>query len=177
MHFEPQHSVGNEPKQSNMRFQNQKYQAFFINGGYAVMRHARVVSETTGDIADDSADMCRQVTRDLVEAIGNRPIVIHHSPLARAVNTARLVHDELQTLGVPVNKVLAEEWLRSDSFRLMNENITAVCEMTPGCFTLFITHYPDIKSFLNGNKRGVDIPEAYNCTIFARDFLIPGKRD
>jgi len=154
--------------------QNPKYSDKFMHEHYALMRHAAEGSAVTGEIKPESIEICKQVTRELAELVQGKQITIFHSPIRRAVKTAEIVTAEFKELGT-VCEVKPLDWLRDGDHGVWNNNIATVCTDSPEHFTLFICHYRELEDFF-GVGRNEDLDEAHNCTIFAKNFLISGKR-
>jgi phosphohistidine phosphatase SixA len=132
----------------------------FPHGQVAVMRHGL---HQGGEIIDISRDHCQKVTRELATFIGDKRVVIVHSEMVRAKNTAQIVQNTLLSEGIRIEELQESPALSPEKYQIKDAIPNPPEE---GVFILLISHEPDIQDFL-GHRNPVR-----NCSIFARDFTI-----
>lgn len=130
----------------------------------ALMRHA-MFEQFENKIVNREQAVCRHMVKQLAQRLVGKNVLIYHSPIERAVQTARIVRHELIDNNISVSKM---EIL--GQLELEKGNIHRAITMVNGQlqsdenFVLFIAHEPEILMFI-GRSKGFA-----NCSIIARDF-------
>jgi len=130
----------------------------------ALMRHA-TFEEYDNKILNEEQVVCRRMVRQLAERVAGKKVLIYHSPLERATQTARIVRHELIDCGIFVSKmeILSQLEIEKGNIHravaMVNDQL-----QSDENFVLFISHEPEILMFI-GRSKGFN-----NCSIIARDF-------
>lgn len=144
-------------------------QECFTSTNYGVMRHAELKSGEH-EFNTYTIQILEGVAQEFSEKIKGKDVVIYHSPVFRAELTAKVFRNRLESKGLIITDCSSLGWLALNQNELSNKRVQGVMRPSEKTFYLFISHEPDIESFL------YHLDSLANCTILAKEFVISGNR-